>query len=67
MFDMDDRKNIKERLQPDRIGFSCIIQEMPVVAAKNRSRKKANLIYILSQKASEIFRNLNREIIGGPK
>ena len=64
---MDDRNNIKERLQPDRIDFSRIIQEMPVVATKNRSKKKANLIYKLSQKASEISRNLNREIIGGPK
>ncbi len=63
-----DLTNVKNGLELNKIDFTNVKEEKPAVYTKNQSKKKPpNLICKLFQKVTEVSRNLNRELIGGPK
>ena len=65
---MDDRTNIKNGFELNKIDFTHVAQEKPALLKKNQSAEKPpDLVCKLSHKITKVSRNRNREIIGGPK
>jgi hypothetical protein len=55
-------------VKPDKRDLTNVIKEKHFISTKKQSKKKPpNQIWKLFQKIQDVSRNLNRELIGGPK